>query len=382
MLVLTLAIGGWWGLRMRARHRSQSEFDRAWTAMRNGGSVRPAQQFVVEHESDEAFQPHVSVLQGALRLKAGDPREAFQILSQTETLDSVRIQSLLLMGESLYQMGDLTESERAFRTVADESPDNVVAHRWLATIYHDIGAMVGAMGELQIVSRLQPNDHLPYLLMGQLQLLDFGDYKGAAASLRKALALNPPPKNEAVIRLDLARALVAHHDYRGALQVLKPLPESAAVLTQRAECHWSLGDKRMAQADLDKARQLDPKDRKARFLEARWWIEQREPAKAAVTLKELLGEDPHDNLARYQLALAYRLSGDVTNSQAELETMQHSRARRLRLRELYEKATRSPTDVKTREEIVRLLDELGQPDLATVWRRALVAVRKAQPANP
>lgn len=86
-------------------------------------------------------------------------------------------------------------------------------------------------------------------------------------------------------------------------------------------------------------------------------------------------QDPHEHLVRYQLALAYRLKGDVAASEKELARMRDSGKKRERLLVLYEKPMREPTNVKAREEIVTLLEELGKPELAAVWRRAVAAVR-------
>jgi len=191
------------------------------------------------------------------------------------------------------------------------------------------------------------------------------------------LELNPPEQAAGPIREHLARALLNHNDFKGALAALEPLPESVSILVLRAECQWSLGGKETARELLSRAQTLSPDDRPARYLEARWLIEQREPDRAIEILKSLLDVDPHEHLLRYQLALAYRLKGDVDASEKELARMQDSRKKRERLLVLYEKSMREPTNVNAREEIVNLLEQLDKPELAAVWRRAVAAVRPA-----
>jgi len=68
-----------------------------------------------------------------------DVEQTAQALGRLTNHPKLRLRSLTLLGESLYVMGHFSSAERAFQEVLSVSPRNIVAHRWLESLYFDIG---------------------------------------------------------------------------------------------------------------------------------------------------------------------------------------------------------------------------------------------------
>jgi len=238
--------------------------------------------------------------------------------------------------------------------------------------------MWGTLGELQEVVRLNPHDQMAYALMGQLYAEDFGRPKEAGDQFRKALELKPSAEQEQAIRRELAATQIALNDFEGALDTLASASEDVGVLAMKAECLWNLRNPTAATQQLERAKSIDPKFRAVLLLESRMKTDSGFAGDAVKLLTKLLEQDPHDFTARYQLAQAYRLHGDLERSQVELTRMQESKDLRNRLNELYEQAIKSPLDSDIREQLATTCDQLGKRELAEKWRRASGAARQAE----
>jgi tetratricopeptide (TPR) repeat protein len=370
-VLIVTAVLAWHGYWIR-------QFDVTMAELRRDGDVRRARQVAEAMSRQPGFAAHAKVIRGACLVRTREFIAAYHLLSDFSPPRRLRHPVLLLIGESLYHSGDLVNSERAFRQAAIEKPDSPIAHRWLAGLYHEVGAMWGALGELQEVVRIDPRDQMAYALMGQLYAEDFGRPKEACEQFRKALELDPTPEQAQAIRRELAGAQIALNDFEGALKTLKSADEDVGVLAMKAECHWNLRDPQAAGALLERAKSLSPKFRAILLLEARMQTDRGDASAAVELLKSLLDDDPHDFTSRYQLAQAYRLLGETDLSQAELARMQESKDLRNRLNSLYEQAIKSPLDAAVREELANTCDRLGKHELAAKWRRASSAAREAE----
>jgi tetratricopeptide (TPR) repeat protein len=144
----------------------------------------------------------------------------------------------------------------------------------------------------------------------------------------------------------------------------------------RAECRLALGEPETARSLLARARSLAPNNVAAIQLEARMSLDARDPDSAITLLQMLLNDDPHNESSRYQLALAFRLKGDLDRSLAELERLEESKELNSRLDLLYEKADANPFDATIHLKIADLWERLGKPDVAAISRRIAVAVQR------
>jgi tetratricopeptide (TPR) repeat protein len=316
-------------------------------------------------------------LHGVVLMRAGEPEQALRILGRLRPEGRIRIPLLVSAGEAYYRSGRLAEAERIFRQVADERPRLSIAHRWLAMIYHEMGAMQDSGQEFQEVTRLEPDDFFAYRMIGLLQFKDYANYKEAAEAYRMALARKPPPKHMQLIRVELAEALVRLSDFDSALEVLDAAEEDAAVLGLKAECLWTRGDLAETSRLLERAKALDPDARAVLYLSASIAMEEKKPETALEPLKTLVERDPLDVQASYLLMGAYQRLGDKAAAVAEAERMDEAKASRKKYWDMYTEVMKRPGDAEIRDELAEICDQAGKPDLARIWRRAAEGVRRA-----
>lgn len=321
------------------------------------------------------------LFRGVQLLRAGEPAQALKALALVKPEGHLRVPLLLHIGQALFQTGQLTEAEHVFREVEFERPEVAYAHRWLVTIYHEMGAMHSAFAELEKVAELEPDDFFAYRLMGLMNLEDFRKPKEAVVEYRKALARNPPPQEAQAIRKEIAQALLSFNDYAGAFEVLDGADKDASVLGLQAECRWNMSQTEEAARLLEAARELNPDERIVLYLSGRFAIEEGHPQAALKPLKTLLDRDPHDSQTRYQLSQAYRQLGDQAAAKVELDRMTESKALTEKLGPMYEQAMLRPTDPEIRDELAELCDKLGKDDLARTWRRAARQLRLARQSS-
>ena len=357
------------GLRWR-QARLHRRVARALGALEGGSDAWIDRQLIAEITGNPRYEPELRLFHAAWLLNIGEPAGVFPAIAGLRPEGEIRASLLLVLGEAYYKTGQLPESERVFRQLTLADPQNSRAHRWLATIYHDLGNIVAAFGELEKVAELEPDDFFAYRLMGMINLLDYQKHKEAAACYRKALERSPPEEQTQAMRLELAQAMAAMNDFAGATDVLDAAQVNARVLAQKAECRWGVGEREQAIELLSQALALDPLERRALLLKARFALEDGKPDAAVAPLKSVLEDDPHDFNTRYQLSIAYRRLGDKQASVFELEQSNASKELRSRLNHLYAEAMQRAGDVGVRIEIAEVCDMLRKPDLAQKWRRS------------
>lgn len=376
-VVLAVLAAGLWGAAQWKRESSRQQFRQGLAALAQG-DLGTADRTIQSLQGRRGFEPHVHLLEAGRLAHLGNHATALYELDAIRSDGELRLPAQLLRGRCLYQLGRIAEAERVFRLVAFEQPDLPDAHRWLATLYHELGAMDACLNALKHVARLQPDDFFAYRLMGQVYKDDRGQFSTAIEHYRQALARRPPAEQRRQIARELAESLIAQREYVEALEVLSNAETDALSLAMQAECHHSLGRLKRAQGLLERARQLDPDLRAMLILEAQLHMDDRDAESALAPLQRILRRDPHDFPARYQLALAYQHLGDADLARQEMARVKESEALRNRLRELYKQAIQSPDDAEVREQIAELCDTLGQNRLATLWRRAAAICRRAK----
>jgi tetratricopeptide (TPR) repeat protein len=369
-LVLAVGVPAWEKRRLEAR------IDAALAGL--GLREPPALDAALlrELEGKPAHAGELRLFRGVQLLRAGNPGAALDAFAAVRPEGRLRIPLLLNVSNALYKTGRLAEAERLFRQVEFENPRVVSAHRWLVTIYHDLGAMQSVLAQLEKVAELEPGDFYAYRLMGLIYLEDFMRPRDAVENYRKALARNPPAQQAQAMRTELARALLNLNDYAGALEVLDEAEQNALVLGLKADCQWSMSHVDEAVRLLERARSLDPDERIVLFLTARFALEEGRARDAIEPFRMLLERDPHDVQTRYQLSQAYRQTGDAGAATAELERMNESKDLTEKLGPMFEQAIRRPNDAEIRDELAVLCDRLGKRDLARVWRRAAAQLRE------
>ena len=354
----------------------EERFRAGLKALRHGDPNEAAARLGGMSESPE-FRDHRQLLRGGILLRSGRPAEAESWLKAVDREGELCREALLFLGECYYRQQRLAEGEICFRQIADDDADDLDAHRWLSSIYYDLGRVTAAITQLQHVIRLAPSDFSPYRFLGNIYQSQ-RKFTQAADAYQQALSLSPPADIKQELHLDLARLLVEHQDYDCAIALLDGAQELAgnpAALSIRAECACALGQKTEAKRMVAEVLDALPDDRNALLLKARIAKDEQDWDHAVSTLSKLLKSHPHDFEARYMLGRTYAMKGDRENSERELKLSENSKSLKARASELTERANNEPANAAVREELAGVCDELGEPELATTWRRAALALQ-------
>lgn len=380
-----VAAAGIWGLEQWKARRNR-DLDRrvesSVAALLGRESTEIVQETLTRLTQRPDRKTEMRLLVGGMRLRAGDPTAALQVLAPLSPEGPLRIPHLLLLGETLYQTGRLSEAEAAFRRVVAERPEEAESHRWLATIYHDLGMPNPAMTELEQLAKLRPDDHLAFRLMALIYAEDFRKYDLAIENYRRAIACQPAEPDRTDIQRELAQCLVLEKEFSQALEILKLMPAETLKQLLEIESLRGLGEAERAQEILDGLIQREPDHQGVLLLSAMLAIDRGDGQAALPALKELLTRNPHDYVARHQLTLAYQSLGDAVAAKVESERMLASKELHQRHDALYSQAVLAPDDSEVRLRLADVCVELGRSAEAARWRHAAEEIRRAQKMSP
>lgn len=245
------------------------------------------------------------------------------------------------------------------------APDNVAAHRLLATVEVERHDARAALREFEAAARLRPHEARSYLDLGNL-LAGAGEYDAARAALEQAIALSPD--DPVAAQLALARADHALGRDRDALPLLDAVlahgPNHDA-LALRGLCHEQLQQYPAAEADYRALVAAAPDDvRGHQLLGARLVDAQRLP-EAIAELETAVRLDPQFAAAQFQLGRALLAAGRLPEAETALRAA----------------LARQPDNERAHYLLARVLDREGRrSDAAAEF--AAVERLKARPATP
>ena len=340
----------------------------------NDRDVQRIQMAIRRLQSDAKFESQVIFLNGARALFLNRPDLALREFKAIEPKDEFRIPHLILTGEALYRTGDLQDAKQCLLLAAEEDHLDANVHRWLATVYYDLGTMDKALLHLRLLSEIEPHDFRPHRMRGIIYR-EFGKNDDALAAFFKAAELAAKQEDLADILVSLASVQMVRKEFKTALNSLQRCQDSPSVLAARAECWWNLGDAQRAAEQLDLCERLGDVPANGRRLRARMLIEEQKADAAMPILLHLLEIDASDDETEYLLAMAYRLTNDVALSTQHLEKSESLKSLKAELTTLSQRAMEHPDDADVRDELAGVCDKLGLIEMARVWRTAAAACR-------
>ncbi len=324
-------------------------------------------------EAFPGYEPHSRLLAGMVHLRRGDLQTALDHFWHARHHEQTRPRAFSLTGEAFYRQGNHREALRILSVALQADPENVEAHRWIAAVSYDLGAMDRALQHLARVSELDPEDPRPSRLSGLIHM-DFERYELAIAAYREALRRHPAPDVWDEVRVELAQCLRKTGEFEEALAVLEPaaaLPDADAV---RAESHLALGNTQRAGEIVQRALEQAPEHRDALLVQANLAVRTGDAEQAAEVLEQVAAGHPRDDLVRYRLAQVYRRLGRHEDAQREAELMRELRELGKQFTLLHERAFNDLTDADLRYQLGQLADRLGRPVLALTWYEAALAL--------
>jgi tetratricopeptide (TPR) repeat protein len=398
-----LAALGWirWGAAGWYYHRDAAYRLRCGQeALRQGKSDRVDQIILLLEADGHKDQAHL--LRGEMYVREGkeyaetqrpdlaEPslHKAEVELNKIRDKGDLRLDAATLLGQTYFYLKRYTESERAFLFVLAIRPDQIDAHRGLASIYFNKASREESIRHLRRVAELDPQDGRPYQMMGHIYKI-LEDYPDAIDSYRKALERTFPERSRtqfhASIRQDLADCLVQTSQYAPALEILEQLQPSPQQVSQidalRGQCLFALDRKAEATALLDQALADDPNCVELLRVRSRLHMDVKEWVKAVKLLEQALAQDRHDYISRLQLMQVYRSMGQTAKADEQQRLAEQTRAGFQELNDLSQQAMDRPNDAAVRLRAAQLCDRLDRTDLAAMWRQAAAACPPA-PGGP
>ncbi|RME82705.1 MAG: tetratricopeptide repeat protein [Caldilineae bacterium] len=169
----------------------------AYAALQQPQKAAHAQAMAIAAVQEEMAAGKLDEVEGHLRLgdiyMAGDDEDAFgrALAEYQAALDLVPELPAALrgLGNAWSWLGETEKAEAAYRTLAEQTPDDPSSHLLLGILYlrgSDVGA---ARDELEKAAALGKCDPTPYLLLGGLAVKE-GDYETALAQYRQAVTFD------------------------------------------------------------------------------------------------------------------------------------------------------------------------------------------------
>lgn len=375
---VAVAVGwGWKGRRIDAAAPTPMALaTAAWEAVdrEDGAAARQA----IRSLRERGAAGLAGVVQARLLVARGFSRPALDLLAAlpadktaADDADLVRLVHLV-RGEAAYRLRLYPLAEQELNAVLAATPDSVDAHRLLAAMTYDAGAIPAAIEHLEATARLAPTDPRPKRLLGLIHN-DYERYPEAVEHYEESLRRSPDQADRNEVLLEMAGSLVKLHRHREALATLDKLAGSAADLL-RAECLLAIGDRGAARGIVNRILETSPDDLGALRLEGSIDLEDGNPQGAVRPLERGVAKHPRDYLVRLKLAQAYAGAGREADADAARAEAERIRALRREFADLHQEAWARPGDADVRRRLATMAADLDRPDLEQVWLEAAAAV--------
>jgi tetratricopeptide (TPR) repeat protein len=360
----------WWYQTTRPTHRLRQGQE----ALRRG---RPdiADRLAERLEAD-GYSDHAHLLRGELLLREHQFARANLEFNRIQDRGDLFIEASTICGLGLLSLKRPFEAEKWLQCVVSARRDHLDAHRGLAAIYFDQGALTLAVRHARECARLEPQKGYPFWLMGVI-FKDLGQYASAREAFQQALERELSDEQRGDVKKGLAEVLVHLKEYARALTILEECPpavrDTPKMLACRAECLWGLDQGTEAKALLDRALQEHPQSPEVLRLRAKLYLNENQPDHAAALLERALRVDRHDHLSRYELVQAYQMLGRRGEAAEQQRLFQQTQDYLAQLTSLNQQIAEHPWDAAVRTRLAEICDKLDKPDLAAMWRQAAAA---------
>ena len=319
------------------------------------------------------------VVQARLLVARGFSRPALDLLAAlpadataADDADLLRLVHLV-RGEAAYRLRLYPLAEQELNAVLAAAPDSVDAHRLLAAMTYDAGAIPAAIEHLEATARLAPTDPRPKRLLGLIHN-DYERYPEAVEHYEESLRRSPDQADRNEVLVEMAGSLVKLHRHREALATLDKLAGGDAADLLRAECLLAIGDRGAARGIVNRILETSPDDLGALRLEGSIDLEDGNPQGAVRPLERGVAKHPRDYLVRLKLAQAYAGAGREADADAARAEAERIRALRRTFADLHQEAWARPGDADVRRRLATMAADLDRPDLEQVWLEAAAAV--------
>jgi tetratricopeptide (TPR) repeat protein len=380
-VVLGIALGAvagvsaWWYHTTRPIYRLRQGQE----ALRHGRPDK-AERLAQRLEGDGCFD-HAHLLRGEAFLRTQQFELAIDEFKHIQDQGDLLVEASAIYGLTFFSVRRLAEAEKLLRYVVSKQPDHLDAHRGLAAIYFDQGALRLAVRHAKECARLEPHKGYPFWFLGIIYK-DLGEHASACEAYQEASKRELSRQQVDEVKEGLAEVLTLQKEYAKALVIIEDCSASVSgkpkMLACRAECLWGLDRAAEAKLLLDKVLKEQPHSPELLRLRAKLHLSDNEPQKASAFLEQAVRLDRHDYQSRYQLAQAYQMLGRPADAAEQQRLCKETQEYLTELTNLNEAIAERPWDAAVRTRLAEVCDKLDKPDLAAMWRRAAAAGLQAQ----
>jgi Flp pilus assembly protein TadD len=312
------------------------------------------------------------LLRARIALALGRPADAVEPLNRVDPAGRWAADAAYWKGRTLYGVKQTVQAVAWLREASAHRPDDPDVHRWLAAAAYDLGAREHAIKELQLVTRLDPNDARAWRTLGFIYSENV-KHEEAVRSYERSLALDGSQPN---VRLELADSCVAMGQLDEAERQLElcrgrvPHPEWVGTLVKSRLLR---GDVASCRDLLESALAEAPEHAGLMSQRGRLELAEGHPEEAVKWLDRALAASPYESEWLHQRAAALRRLGRTAEADAAQARATELRQMVLELSVLNDEAARNPFDATVRHNIGRLCVRLGKRELAKSWYLAALA---------
>jgi tetratricopeptide (TPR) repeat protein len=247
-------------------------------------------------------EPTAHAMMGALAWKQSDCAGAVRHFGQAQAAIATQPDALREYGACLVKLKQPEEAAAVFRRLTVLRPQDRRARYALAVSLLDATRFRDAIAALEpLAGATNPDPTALELTSTAHEAL--GDTPRAVTVLRQAVLLDPRNAN---LYLDFAALSFAHQSFQVGIDMitagLTQLPESGALYLARGVLWVQLAEYAKADADFDKAEQLDPRQALGSVARGLSQIQQNNLDQALVTVRSQLKTNPGDAFLHYVLA--------------------------------------------------------------------------------
>jgi Flp pilus assembly protein TadD len=319
----------------------------------------------------------VAVLAAALLIPRGG-RQPVVAMQDPQSLARDHVTA----GKNLLAQQRLPEAYASFQEAVRLAPDLADAHRGLAAVTYDQGALIEAVRHLEQVAALDPADGRPYRMIGHI-CADLDKREEAVTAYRQALDRSLTGAARSEVHVELAEQLLKLGDAAAALALLPQPSDTAAdspqALAVRAEATWTTGKADEAVTLVEAGLERFADEPRLLSLLGRLRIDLGGYGDAVAPLEAAARLDRAELTTLQALATAYERLGRSEDAARVREQRSAVQQTLERMTSLTVAADAEPWNGDLRDELAVLCESIGRQDLATMWRHAAAVCRERPP---
>jgi tetratricopeptide (TPR) repeat protein len=377
--------------RMRLHQRgaeksAEKTFEIAWQAMVDGDLAAAGKKLEMMAKY-RSLRHHVALLASALAVKEAfarqvpPDRETVQLLMDLTSHPQLQTRALTVLGGAWYQLKSFGPAQEALLHALSKDNRNVDAHRWLAALYFDTGATRHAQAHLLQVTKLAPNDHRPFRLLGLIHK-DTELWSKAIDAYQASLERNPHQSDREAVLQELAECQIKSRKYEDALETLAEAAPSNDVKVLKAECFVAMSRSDEALAVLKDVLTAEPDHPRANAARADLALIAKDLDLAEQCLKRVVENLPYNDIAWLKLSQVYSRKKQAREAKEAGDRALELRRLQRQYVDLMERAIKEPGDRSIRQELQAVARAIGRNDLAEHWKEIVDAMAPQVPAAP